>query len=148
MKKSAAAEATGAGVAGDAAARKVVEAYLDRTPQPARGTLEKMRRMIRAAAPKEATEGISYGMPAFKYGKPLVGYAAFKDHCSLFPMSGAVIAAMKDELKDYVTAKGTIRFALEKPMPMALVKKIVKARLAEIESKPKARRAAAAPRID
>jgi uncharacterized protein YdhG (YjbR/CyaY superfamily) len=93
--------------------------------------------MIRAVAPKEATEGISYGMPAFQYRKPLAGYAAFKDHCSLVPMSGAVIEAMKDELKDYVTAKGTVQFRLDKPLPMALVKKIVKARLAEIDSKPK-----------
>jgi uncharacterized protein YdhG (YjbR/CyaY superfamily) len=116
---------------------KAVEAYLAKVPQPARGTLEKMRATIRAAAPKEATEGISYGMPAFRFRKPLAGYAAFKDHCSLFPMSGAVIAAMKDELKGYVTAKGTIQFALDKPMPLALVKKIVKARLAEIESKAK-----------
>ena len=114
-----------------------MEAYLAKVPEPARGTLEKTRAMIRAAAPKEATEGISYGMPAFKYGKPLVGYAAFRDHCSLFPMSGAVTAAMKDDLKDYVTSKGAIQFALEKAMPMALVKKIVKARLAEINSTPK-----------
>jgi uncharacterized protein YdhG (YjbR/CyaY superfamily) len=98
-----------------------------------------MRAMIRAAAPKDAAEGISYGMPAFKCRKPLAGYAAFKDHCSLFPMSGAGSfgTAMKDELKDYITSKGAIQFALEKPMPMALVKKIVKARLAEIDSKPK-----------
>lgn len=131
MKKSAAetkgtSAERGAGV-------KAVEAYLAKVPEPARGTLEKMRAMIRAAAPKDAAEGISYGMPAFKYRKPLAGYAAFKDHCSLFPMSGAVVAAMKDELKDYVTSKGAIQFALEKPMSMALVKKIVKARLAEIE---------------
>lgn len=114
-----------------------MDAYLAKVPEPARGTLEKMRAMIRAAAPKEATEGISYGMPAFKYGKPLAAYAAFKDHCSLFPMSGAVTAAMKDELKDYVTSKGTIQFPLQKPMPVTLVKKIVKARLAEIDGKPK-----------
>ena len=135
MKKSAA-ETKGATAEGDTGV-KAVEAYLAKVPEPARGTLEKMRAMIRAVAPKEATEGISYGMPAFKYRKPLAGYAAFKDHCSLFPMSAAVIAAMKDELANYVTAKGTIQFALEKPMPMALVKKIVKARLAEIDSKPK-----------
>lgn len=135
MKKSAA-ETKRVSVEGDAGV-KAVEAYLAKVPEPARGTLEKMRAMIRAIAPKEATEGISYGMPAFKYGKPLVGYAAFKDHCSLFPMSGAVIAAMKDELKDYVTAKGTVQFALEKPLPATLVKKIVKARLATIDFTPK-----------
>ena len=135
MKKSTADTKGGSGE-GDAGV-KAVEAYLAKVPEPARGTLEKMRTMIRAAVPKEATEGISYGMPAFKYRKPLAGYAAFKDHCSLFPMSGAVVAAMKDELKDYVKSKGAIQFALEKPMPMALVKKIVKARLAEIDTKAK-----------
>jgi uncharacterized protein YdhG (YjbR/CyaY superfamily) len=135
MKKSAA-ERKGTSAEGDAGV-KAVEEYLAKVPEPARETLEKMRAMIRAAAPKDAAEGISYGMPAFKYRKPLAGYAAFKDHCSFFPMSGAVVAAMKDELKDYVTSKGAIQFALEKPMPMALVKKIVKARLAEIDSKPK-----------
>jgi uncharacterized protein YdhG (YjbR/CyaY superfamily) len=135
MKKSAA-ETKGTSAVGDAGV-KAVEEYLAKVPEPARETLERMRAMIRAAAPKDAAEGISYGMPAFKYRKPLAGYAAFKDRCSLFPMSGAVVAAMKDELKDHVTSKGAIQFALEKPMPMALVKKIVKARLAEIDSKPK-----------
>jgi uncharacterized protein YdhG (YjbR/CyaY superfamily) len=133
MKKSAA-ETKGASAEGDAGVQ-TVEAYLAKVSEPARGTLEKMRAMIRAAAPKDAAEGISYGMPAFKYEKPLAGYAAFKDHCSLFPMSGAVVAAMKDELKNYVTSKGAIQFKLGKPVPMALVKKIVKARLAEIDSK-------------
>jgi uncharacterized protein YdhG (YjbR/CyaY superfamily) len=136
MKKSAAEETKDTSAEDDAGV-KAVEEYLAKVPEPARETLEKMRAMIRAAAPKDAAEGISYGMPAFKCRKPLAGYAAFKDHCSLFPMSGAVVAAMKDELKDYITSKGAIQFALEKPMPMALVKKIVKARLAEIDSKPK-----------
>jgi uncharacterized protein YdhG (YjbR/CyaY superfamily) len=132
MKRSAAGT-KGASGEGDAGV-KAVEAYLATVPEPARKTLQKMRAMIRAAAPNDATEGISYGMPAFKYRKPLAGYAAFKDHCSLFPMSGEVIAAMKDDLKDYVTSKGAIQFALEKPLPLTLVKKIVKARLAEIDS--------------
>jgi uncharacterized protein YdhG (YjbR/CyaY superfamily) len=135
MKKSAA-ETKAAAAEGDAGL-KAVEAYLAKVPEPARGTLEKLRAMIRAAAPKEATEGISYGMPAFRYRKPLVSYAAFKNHCSLFPMSGAVIAAMKDELKDYVTSKGTLQFALEKPIRASLVKKIVKSRVSEIDSRAK-----------
>jgi uncharacterized protein YdhG (YjbR/CyaY superfamily) len=135
MKKSAA-ETNAARAEGDTAVN-AVEAYLEKAPEPARGTLKKIRAMIRAAAPKGATEGISYGVPAFKYKKPLAAYAAFKDHCSLFPMSGAVVEAMKDDLKDYVTSKGAIQFPLEKPLPMALVKKIVKARLAEIDREPK-----------
>ena len=112
-----------------------VDEYLAGVPEPARSTLNKMRAVIRSAVPAEATEAISYGMPAFKYKGPLVGYAAFSDHCSFFPMNPAVIEAFKDELKGYETSKGTIRFALDKPMPAALVKKLVKARLAENESK-------------
>ena len=93
--------------------------------------------MIRAAAPKEATEAISYGMPAFKYKGSLVGYAAFKEHCSFFPMSGTLIEEMQDDLKKYKTSKGTIQFPLDKPLPAALVKKLVKARILENDSKGK-----------
>src|SRR5690242_6093730 len=99
--------------------------YLSRVPEPARTTLNRIRAVIRSAVPKETTECISYGIPAFRYKGALVGYAAFKDHCSFFPMSSTLIAAMKDELAQYETAKGTIRFPLDKPMPAALVKKIV-----------------------
>ena len=91
--------------------------------------------MIRAAVPPEATEGISYGMPAFRYKGALVGYAAFKKHCSFFPMSPAVIEAFAEELKAYRTSKGTIQFAMDKPLPAGLVKKLVKARIAENERK-------------
>jgi uncharacterized protein YdhG (YjbR/CyaY superfamily) len=112
-----------------------VEAYLSRVPEPARATLEKVRATVRAAAPKEATEGISYGMPAFRYKGALVGYAAFKDHCSFFPMSAALLDTMADELKGYRTSKGTLQFAVDKPLPAALVKKMVKARVADQEKK-------------
>ena len=114
---------------------KAVEAYLATVPEPARGTLNKLRAVIRSAAPAEATEGLSYGMPAFKYKGPLVAYASFANHCSLFPMSAATIEAFKDELTGYETAKGTIRFTVEKPLPAALVKRIVKARIADNEGK-------------
>jgi uncharacterized protein YdhG (YjbR/CyaY superfamily) len=112
-----------------------VEAYLAKVPEPARTTLEKVRATIRSAAPKEATEGISYGMPAFRYKGALVGYAAFKDHCSFFPMSAALLDTMKEELKGYRTAKGTLHFAMDKPLPATLVKKMVKARVADNEVK-------------
>ena len=95
--------------------------------------MNKLREVIRKIVPAEATEGISYGMPVFKYKRPLIGYAAFSDHCSLFPMSASVLAGLKDELKGYKTSKGTIRFPLDKAMPESLVKKLVKARIAEIE---------------
>src|SRR3990170_6549592 len=87
-----------------------VEAYLADLPQGSRANLEKLRKVIRAAAPG-ATETISYQMPAFKHdGRLLVSYAAFKDHYSLFPMSGDVIGTLGDELKPYASGKGTIRF--------------------------------------
>ena len=112
-----------------------VEEYLARVPEPARGTLQKVRAAIRAVVPAEATEGISYGMPSFRYKGALVGYAAFKDHCSFFPMQASLIDTMKDELKGYRTSKGTLQFPLDKPLPAALVKKMVKARVAEKDAK-------------
>ena len=112
-----------------------VEAYLARVPEPARTTLEKVRAAIRSAAPKEATEGISYGMPAFRYKGALVGYAAFKEHCSFFPMSAALLDTMKNDLEGYRTSKGTLQFPMDKPLPAALVKKMVKARVADNENR-------------
>ncbi len=112
-----------------------VEAYLARVPEPHRTTLEKVRAMIRAAAPAEAEECISYGMPAFRYQGALVGYGAFKKHCSFFPMSAAMLDEFADEVAPYRTAKGTLRFAPDKPLPAALVKKMVKARVRQNEAK-------------
>jgi uncharacterized protein YdhG (YjbR/CyaY superfamily) len=96
--------------------------------------LNKIRAAIRSAVPHEATEAISYGMPAFKCGGPLVWFAAFSDHCSLFP-TASVIEAFKGELKRYSTSKGTIQFPTDKPLPPALVRKLVKLRVAQDESK-------------
>jgi uncharacterized protein YdhG (YjbR/CyaY superfamily) len=108
-----------------------VEEYLAALPDEERVALERLRKTIRAAAP-EATETISYQMPAFKdHSRLLVSYAAFKDHCSFFPMSMKVIEAHSEELKPYRTGRGTIRFQTGKPLPVALVKKLVKARLEE-----------------
>jgi uncharacterized protein YdhG (YjbR/CyaY superfamily) len=112
-----------------------VNAYLAKVPEPARSTLEKMRATIRSVVPAEATEGLSYGMPAFRYKGALVGYAAFKKHCSFFPMQASLIDEMKDELKGYRTSKGTLQFPVDKPLPATLVKKMVKARVAENEAK-------------
>jgi uncharacterized protein YdhG (YjbR/CyaY superfamily) len=110
---------------------KTTDEYLTKVPEPQRGTLKKIRAAIRAAAPKEATEIISYGIPAFKYKGVLVWFAAFAGHCSLFP-TAAVIAEFRDELKSYKLSKGTIQFAIDKPLPATLVKKIVKARVAQM----------------
>jgi uncharacterized protein YdhG (YjbR/CyaY superfamily) len=114
-----------------------VDAYLAELSEPARTTLTKVRAIIRSVVPAEATEGLSYGMPAFRYKGPLVAYAAFKQHCSFFPMQASLIDQMKDELKNYQTSKGTLQFPQDKPLPTALVKKMVKLRVAENERKGK-----------
>jgi uncharacterized protein YdhG (YjbR/CyaY superfamily) len=116
---------------------KDVDEYLAGVPEPARSTLRNVQAIIRSVAPAETTETISYGIPTFKYNGPLVGFAAFSGHCSFFPMNSSLIAAFKDELKKFETSKGTIRFALDKPLPAALLKKLVKARIAENERKKK-----------
>ncbi len=118
------------------AAPKTVDEYLARVPEPARTTLNKIRAAIRSVLPPEATESISYGVPTFKYKGPVIWFAAFSKHCSLFP-TAVVIEKFKDELKNYRTSKGTIQFPVDKPLPAALVKKMVKARMAEIEKKDK-----------
>ena len=112
---------------------KNVDEYLAGVPKEVRATLEKLRRTIKAAAPM-AAEGISYQMPMYKHHGMVVGFAAFKDHCSIFPGS-AVMDAHKDELQRYNTSKGTIRFSASKPLPAALVRKLVKARIRENEAR-------------
>lgn len=113
-----------------------VDAYLATLPEPARSTLMKVRTAIRAAAPKDAVEKISYGMPMFygvgKHKGMLIGYAAFKEHCSVFP--GALVADFAEDLKGYKTSKGTIQFALDKALPTALIKKLMKAAVARNEA--------------
>src|SRR5260370_1738332 len=115
-------------------APRSVDEYLAGVPEPARGTLNKLRAAIRSAVPTEATETISYGIPAFKYKGVLVWFAAFSKHCSLFP-TASVIETFKNELQGFSISKGTIQFLMDKPLPTALVKKIVKARAAQIENK-------------
>ena len=112
-----------------------VAAYLARVPEPARATLEKMRAMIRAVAPKEATEAISYKIPSFQYKGGLVWYAAFKKHCSFFPMDHSLADEFAEELKSCKVLKGTIQFAVDKPLSKALVTKIVKARVTGNDAK-------------
>lgn len=109
-----------------------IDSYLASLPPGTRSGLQKVRKAIHAAAPR-AEEGFSYGIPAFSLGgRPLVYFAAAQRHSSLY-ISPVVIRAHAADLKDYETSKGTIRFLQEKPLPAALVGKLVKARIALLE---------------
>jgi uncharacterized protein YdhG (YjbR/CyaY superfamily) len=104
--------------------------FLAAVPEPAQSALRKLRAQIAAAAP-DAEEYIGYAVPAFRQNGALVSYAAAKDHCSFYVQSPATMTAFAGELKGFKTSKGAIAFTPDKPIPAALVKKIVKARLAE-----------------
>jgi uncharacterized protein YdhG (YjbR/CyaY superfamily) len=118
-----------------AGATKTFDGYFAAAPESALTVLRKMRDVIRSVVPKTTTETISYGIPTFKYKGSLVAIGAFKEHCSLFPMGSSALLPFKDELKDYQITKGTLRFPLDKPLPTAIIKKIVKARIAQNEAK-------------
>ena len=112
-----------------AAKPQTIDEYLKPLSKEKRDALQNLRKAIQAAAPK-AEECISYDLPAFCVnGKFLVAFGAARDHCAFYP--GSVLQGFKDELKNYDTSKGTIRFAPEKPLPATLVRKLVKARVAE-----------------
>lgn len=118
-----------------------VEAYLAALSADRRATLERVRERVRAAAPN-AEEGMRYGVPAFIQGKPIAGYGAAAQHCAYYPMSGAIIEAFAGDLKGYQTSKGAIRFPVGAPPPPSLIRKLVKARLAEIAAPASPRRTA------
>lgn len=111
-----------------------IDEYLASRPEDQRAALEKLRETIRSAAPK-AEECISYRLPAFRLnGRSLVAFGATKRHCAFYPMSSTIVADHQDELKDFDTSKGTIRFQPDKLLPVSLVRKIVRARIAENEA--------------
>jgi uncharacterized protein YdhG (YjbR/CyaY superfamily) len=110
---------------------RTVDDYLSGLPESERSTLERLRKTIKSIVP-DATEVISYQIPTFRYqGRPLVGFGATREHCTLFLMSTAIIGAFKDDLKGYEVGRGSIKFRAEKPLPYSLVSKLVKARIAE-----------------
>jgi uncharacterized protein YdhG (YjbR/CyaY superfamily) len=119
-------------------AAKSVDEYLAGVPEPARSTLERIRAVIRSVAPAETTEVISYGIPTFKYKRGLVAFAAFTNHCSFFPLGSSVLDSFKEELKDFRVSKGTQHFPLDEPLPAALLKRLVKARIAQNEGRKRA----------
>ena len=113
-----------------APAPKTVDEYLARVPPRFRAALQRLRKIIQAAAP-DAVQIISYQMPAYRQNGMLVYYAAFKDHCSLFVGSARVRRQFSAELKPFVGGKGTVRFTPDRPLPADLVRRIVKARVSE-----------------
>lgn len=111
-----------------------IDEYLAAVNDDQRAALEKLRKTIRAAAP-QAEECLNYGVAAFRLnGKCLVGFGASAKHCSFYPMDGHTVADFQKELKNYETTKGCIHFRPDKPLPATLVRKLVKARIAEIGS--------------
>lgn len=122
-------------VADGAAATVRIDATLAALPPDQRDAMQTLRATVAAAAP-DAIEAISYGAPAFRYhGHPLVSYAAARSHCSFFPMSPSLIEAHLAELEAFDTAKGTIRFTPDRPLPAALIGTIVRERMAELDAK-------------
>lgn len=109
-----------------------VDRYLAGLDKPERRTLEAVRRSILSVVP-DAEQCISYGMPAFKVeGKTVAGFAAFKNHLSYLPHSGSVLATLADDVARYETSKGALQFAIDKPLPKQLVRKLVKTRMREL----------------
>lgn len=115
-----------------------VDDYIAVQPEPVRQKLEQVRKTIRKAVP-DAVEGIGYGMPGYKLGgKPMLYFAGFKEHYSLFAASGSFFATLQDELRGYKLRKGTVQFPLDKPVPVQLISRIAKLRAEGIASSAKA----------
>src|ERR1041385_9382601 len=112
------------------ASARSIDEYLAALPAEQRAALERIRKTIRTAAPK-AEECISYGLPAFRLDGMLVAFGATANHCAFSPMSASRVEAHRAELEDFDTSKGTIRFQPKRPLPVALVRKLVRARIAE-----------------
>jgi len=113
--------------------KQEVDEYLANLDEPKRTTLQQLRQTIRSIVP-EAEESISYGMPAFRLGgKVIAGFAAFKNHLSYLPHSGSVFAEMPDDVAGYVTSKGALQFPIDRPLPKALVKKLIAIRLRQLD---------------
>jgi uncharacterized protein YdhG (YjbR/CyaY superfamily) len=112
-----------------------IDAYLAHVEEPKRGTLQQLRETIRAIVP-EAEEGISYGCPAFRvHGKVIAGFAAFTNHLSYLPHSGSVLGQLRADLAGYGGTKSALHFPIDRPLPRALVRKLIQAKLEELQSR-------------
>lgn len=109
-----------------------VEAYIAAVPEPTQTNLRRLREIIQSAVPPQATEIISYGIPAFAYPKPFFGYAAFKNHLSVLPFSGSLFDSFTAELAPYSRTKSSLHLPFDKPLPVTIIRKLVKARLATL----------------
>jgi uncharacterized protein YdhG (YjbR/CyaY superfamily) len=119
----------------DVVSKQEIDSYLAKVDEPKRATLQKLRQTIRDILPG-AEEVISYGMPAFRLnGKVIAGFAAFKNHLAYLPHSGSVFDELRDDLKDYASTEGSLHFPIDKPLPKALVKKLIAVRLKQIQPK-------------
>ena len=106
----------------------LVDKYLKSLPEPQKSTLIRLRKTIKKIEPK-AKEVISYNMPAFKIDEGIIcGFLSAKKHCSYFPFSGKVLSELKTELKDYDQSTGTLRFAIDKPLPEKIVRRLISVR--------------------
>jgi uncharacterized protein YdhG (YjbR/CyaY superfamily) len=131
-------------LAGLSTSSDAVDAYIAAVPEPAQTALVRLREIIRSAVPKDAVEVISYGIPAFKLSKPFFGYAAFKRHVSVLPFSGSLFNSFDEELKAYSRTKSSLHLPFDKPLPAALIRKLVRARVAAIPSSARRRSSKAA----
>ena len=115
--------------------KQEIDDYIAKLDEPKRATLQKMRQTILDILP-DAEEVISYGMPAFRLnGKVIVGFAAFKNHLAYLPHSGSVFNELRDELAGYTSTEGSLHFPIDKPLPKALVRKLIAVRLSQVEPK-------------
>lgn len=111
---------------------KNIDEFIASVDEDKRAALEKLRQTIRKIVP-QAEECISYGLAAFRLeGKPIAGFGASANHCAFYPMSGSTVATLKEKLKNYDTSKGAIRFTADKPLPAALVRLVLRTRIAEV----------------
>jgi uncharacterized protein YdhG (YjbR/CyaY superfamily) len=116
-------------------AKNDIDIYLSKQPKEIQQALDRVRQTVMALVP-DAVQTINYSMPMIRYQDAmLVGFAAYKNHCSFFPCSGSTVGFFKEELKNFETTKGSIHFTLEKPLPLALIRKITKHRMRENEIK-------------